>query len=477
MDKSKKLKRYRRKDYTHVVEFPVEIIGRDGVVRRFSFEESVRLYQRRIASADARYQDTDVVRAEREHCTHRIDQLRRSYFSHFGWPSVEVVDEHSQPAGRMAGEAAAFLRRCLADRYPDLHRFVISRLDTRPDHEVFFVVPPPGPDAEVDAPQGHFLLYIYRFSGTGAEDSRTGFFEFIKVLDGIKISGGDDLELLIAYHHTTDCGLILTGSNRLAAAPEGEIHTEELELSWVDEEVPEYDRLEEALLLVRRGLFEEALARFVTAYTEQNFQRTAYLGAAVIADILGRDEEAETAVIMGTRYFPGDPALQYHHALNRLRAGAHDEASRALGSCQDWHSGRAAVALLEGLIELDLGAVGTGRCTLEAIEPTDFGTDVHLGDARRWLLAQLRARAVMRGLAGLAALGCLGYAGLAWAAGAYMAAGLSLLGGGASALIIRGSHRAWHRQLRRQLRGKAEHRMNLTSTGVLSRPRAAAEPQ
>ena len=55
MDKSRKLKRYRRKDYTQVVEFPVEIIGRDGVVRRYSFEESVRLYQRRIASADVRY--------------------------------------------------------------------------------------------------------------------------------------------------------------------------------------------------------------------------------------------------------------------------------------------------------------------------------------------------------------------------------------------------------------------------------------
>ena len=52
LDKSHKIRRYKRKDYTAVVDFPVEIIGRDGVVRRYSFEESIRLYQRRIASAD-----------------------------------------------------------------------------------------------------------------------------------------------------------------------------------------------------------------------------------------------------------------------------------------------------------------------------------------------------------------------------------------------------------------------------------------
>ncbi|MEC9388543.1 MAG: hypothetical protein VX944_00570, partial [Myxococcota bacterium] len=63
MSKTNKIRRYRRKDYTSVVEFPVEIIGRDGMVRRYSFEESIRLYERRIASADIRYTDRELVLA------------------------------------------------------------------------------------------------------------------------------------------------------------------------------------------------------------------------------------------------------------------------------------------------------------------------------------------------------------------------------------------------------------------------------
>ena len=72
LDKSHKIRRYKRKDYTAVVDFPVEIIGRDGVVRRYSFEESIRLYQRRIASADLRYADTELIQAEKQHCLSRI---------------------------------------------------------------------------------------------------------------------------------------------------------------------------------------------------------------------------------------------------------------------------------------------------------------------------------------------------------------------------------------------------------------------
>ena len=63
MDKGRKLRRYSRKEYSQVVDFPVEIVGRDGVVRRYTFEESVRLYQRRIASAGMRYDDGEVVKA------------------------------------------------------------------------------------------------------------------------------------------------------------------------------------------------------------------------------------------------------------------------------------------------------------------------------------------------------------------------------------------------------------------------------
>ena len=61
VDKNRRLRRYGRKDYTQVVDFPVEIVGRDGVVRRYSFEELLRqtrataiptLRARRLSTAD-----------------------------------------------------------------------------------------------------------------------------------------------------------------------------------------------------------------------------------------------------------------------------------------------------------------------------------------------------------------------------------------------------------------------------------------
>jgi len=469
MDKSRKLRRYRRKDYTQVVEFPVEIIGRDGVVRRYPFEEAVRLYQRRYASADVRYPEPDVARAERGHCQRRIEQLRQSYFARFGWPSVEVVDGPQDAATGMAGEAAAFLRRCLGDHYPELHRFVISLLEKRDDHQVFFVVPPTTDDAEVDAPMGHFLLYTYRFTDAEGERRRDAFFEFIKVLDGLRANGGGDLEVLIAFHHTSDCGLALTASRDVSIEAVGEIQVDDLELSWTNEEPEQPDRLEEALVLVRRGLFEEALDRFVSAYTEQHYQRVAYLGATVIGDLLGRDEEATTAAIMGTRYFPGDPALQYHLALNHLRLADHKAATLALQGIGRWPQGEACVALLASLIEMESGDINLGAQRMREIDPAMFRTDTHLKRARKWLLANLSAMRILR----LTALGgsvlSLGYGLLAWLSG-LTAVGISGLGLGLLCLVMRtGVRRAWKRQLSVHLRGSVGRRMNLTSTSVLSR--------
>ena len=123
MDKSVKLQRYDRKDYTELVDFPVEIVGRDGVVRRYTFEDSIRLYQRRITFAPIRYQyDGDLVRAEVNHCRSRIDQLRRSYFHRYGWGTPEGQISAEEAFGDLAGELAAFLCRVLGvEGRPEIH--------------------------------------------------------------------------------------------------------------------------------------------------------------------------------------------------------------------------------------------------------------------------------------------------------------------------------------------------------------------
>ena len=38
-EKGRRLRRYQNKDYDDLVDFPVEIVNRDGMVRRFSFED------------------------------------------------------------------------------------------------------------------------------------------------------------------------------------------------------------------------------------------------------------------------------------------------------------------------------------------------------------------------------------------------------------------------------------------------------
>ena len=63
------------KKYSDYIDFPVEIVGKDGVVRYYTFEESVSLYQRRIRLARLRYDSPAERKKELEHCSNRIAQL------------------------------------------------------------------------------------------------------------------------------------------------------------------------------------------------------------------------------------------------------------------------------------------------------------------------------------------------------------------------------------------------------------------
>ena len=354
MDKSGKIRRYRRKNYTSDVEFPVEIIGRDGVIRRYSFEESIRLYQRRIASADLRYHDRELIAAEKQHCLHRIEQLRRSFFARFGWPAVQIVDEEAGPPGMLAAEVAAFLRRCLSAVNPQPERFSFSKLETTEHYRVYFVQPPPD-DEELDAPvEGHFLLYVFQFDVSGGSPEREAFFELIKVLDGVSIGSRLSVESLVAFFHTHDCGLVLTGSGNVVQQARHLGSEVVEELSWSDGPTAP-DPVESGMRHLAHGRFQEALDQFVLGYTQQHFRRVAYLGAAVVADQLGLDDEAETATVMGCQYFPGDPALKYHRAVNQIRQGAYSAALEDLRDIAEWPQGQAAVGLLNGLCLLVTG--------------------------------------------------------------------------------------------------------------------------
>jgi hypothetical protein len=458
MSKASKIRRYRRKNYASEVEFPVEIIGRDGVVRRFSFEESVRLYQRRVASADLRYGDRELIAAEKQHCLSRIGQLRRSFFASHGWPELQVVDQDSGPTHLLAAEVAAFLRRCLVTVSIDPERFSISLLEVTSEHQVYFIQPPNDElldDALVD---GHFLLYVFRFDTQSGCPNRDAFFELIKVLDGVSFAARVSVESLISFFHTHDCGLVLTGFGSLVQQAR-DVDLAQVEgLSWGGDEA-DLDLVMLGMQAISRGNFSRALAHFVEAYTQQNFRRVAYLGAAVMADMLGSDDEAVTATVMGSRYFPDDPALEYHGAVTKLRQGQYALAVKQARGIQGWPQGSGAIGLVVALGLLADRQDLAGRSKISEVMKQSFLLDPHLERGARFVRSQLWARDLMLFSTVLIGLGALG---AAWKFSFWWGLGIPAAIWAYPAVI-----RSWHRQLLERLHGQVEQRIRLSSSAIL----------
>lgn len=392
MEKSRKLRRYSRKDYTQLVDFPVEIVGRDGIVRRYSFEESIRLYQRRIASASARYDDVEVVAAEIRHCRRRIDQLRRSYFARYGWATIRGTDGTHLLNSELAGEVAAFLRRCLDRTSVELGQLDCVFLDEGKGYQVYYVhrTEPLG-----DADE-RYLLYVYRFEDDGPCPGREAFFSFLKVLQDNR-GGAEGMEVLVAFHHTADCGLILSGRM-------GEVRIESPEpddssLPSIDltafESPGRPDPLREAMMLLHQGARSAALKRFRAAYEQNHYRRAAYVGAAVVADQLGETDEALTATRMAVHYFPHDPALQFHLAVAALRKHEVELARQAIARSRELGGDSPAHRLLDALIMLDRGRLHRGATAVARLlrEPGRLDPDVLR--AARWVGRQLLARRLL----------------------------------------------------------------------------------
>ncbi len=458
MDKGRKLRRYTRKDYSQLVDFPVEIVGRDGVVRRYSFEESVRLYQRRIASANLRYADGEIVQAEVRHCEQRIAQLRKSYFTRFGWSAARVVDSPGMLAGEFAGEVVAFLRRVMdlpASDSGEPEGLELAFVEDEEHRQLYFV--------RHHEEEQRWLLYLYRFEGVSTSPARDSFFEFLKVLRGVQ-GGGDGVEHLVGFHHTADCGLVLTSADGSALPVPLDPPPER---DWMELVDVGDDPLREGMMLLRKGRRASALKRFVAAYEQNHFRRAAYVGAVVVADQLGAHEEAETAAIMGSRYFPADAVLRYHLAIARIRRnspGQQDaaDALRGLGGPS------VATALVDALVALRSGDGDDGRRHLADARAHASDDDADLQHAVAVLRARLAARDLARlGGAGLIA-GGLALAWLGWLPGI----GLSVAG----AVLIPGAQALWRRELARLLEAPGATGLRLANPAGLRAATPAQPP-
>lgn len=460
MDKGRKLRRYTRKDYTQLVDFPVEIVGRDGVVRRYSFEESVQLYQRRIASANDRYEDTELVRAEVRHCEQRIRQLRKSYFTRFGWSAARVVDSPAMAAGDFAGEVVAFLRRVVDLDTPEDADLELAFVADEDHRQLYFVR---RQDHATD--RRRWLLYVYRFDAPGASPSRDAFFGFLKLLQGVR-KAGDGVEHVTGFHHSADCGLVLTSSEasaRMTAPQAFDAPAPWMELAEVSD-----DPLRRGMLLLRKGRREDALRCFEAAYEDNHFRRPGYVGAVVVADQIGAHEGAETAALMGSLYFADDALMHYHLAVARLRLGD-DRAADAAARMRHMAGDTFAAEVLDTLIALRSGDVDAGRRHLHRARSRAGSDDADLASALRVVRAQLAGRDLTR----LTGAGLIA-AGLVLAlSGTLAAIGLSVAG----AALIPGAHWVWRRQFARLLTQPGTDGLRLANPTALRRITAASGAQ
>lgn len=312
MDKDTRLRRYQRKDYTEVVDFPVEIVGRDGSVRRYDFEESVRLYQRRMGFAAVRFRDEELISAEQGHCRSRVEQLRRSYFHLHGWTS---------PPGRLgpegarvdlAGEIAGFLLRVFRESGRLAARF--SAVSQDGPGQVWFV--------EREGVAGGLLLYTWTFEGASSELGLAAFAAILRDLRGAEASPGDT-ERLVGFHRCDDCAFVLTGRAHdvggLAAAAPDDDGSDVVPSPW-----------EEAVDLVRRGDSASAFLRCRAIVESQPWHRDAYALGASLAVLLRAPGDAEDLAFVASRYYPSDALLHQIMGLSRLHQGRPADAVAAL---------------------------------------------------------------------------------------------------------------------------------------------------
>lgn len=274
------------KDYASCIDFPVEIMGKDGKVRFYTFEESIQLYQRRIRAARLRYLDSHKIEKEVQHCSKRIGQLRRSYFARYGWETFQMMGEvPSELPLEITAEISAYLRRyfgCGTHHSPA----ILEQIDKTPNYWLFCLT--------VESWSG--LLYILD-NPENTDD----------VLEQIQNSQHVEQEHLVDVSKLLDMVIVVT--------------------AFDDVEIPRFTELEFVkssktrfgLEALHQGKVVEALAHFILV-TEQNpYYRQAYWAGSILAEQLRVHEQAHMLLNMGVAYFPTDIALWCRKAAIELR--------------------------------------------------------------------------------------------------------------------------------------------------------------
>lgn len=308
VERTTRLRRYLRKDYTQVVEFPVEIVGRDGHVRRYSFDDSVRLYQRRVQSAGLRYDDADLVDAEVRHCRQRIDQLRRSYLEHYGWGPLRDGQLRGVFSGPLAAEVAAFLRRAFGARQGPVS-LTLTVLESGIG-ETCFVQNATG--------ERGYLLYAWRLDPDGPAGARDAYRGAVRRL--MSPPPGDGVERLFLAHEGPDIGLVLAGTGEWDGSPIPGPSDDD------GGAVPEEgDAGARGFRLLYDGSVAEALRAFEVGMERNPARAALSQSAALVALLDDQPERAEFDARFGGLHHAEDPLLAYLLGIALYRSGRADE--------------------------------------------------------------------------------------------------------------------------------------------------------
>lgn len=380
MNKSDKLRLYGQKDYTELIEFPVELVGKDGVVRRYTYEESLLVYAKRIESARQRYRDLDLADAEVDHCYKRIEQIKRSWKALAERRLEGAAGQAAQAEESAAAECRAFIReyfgKALAERVSTDEEPIpiyLSLMQQEGPRKVFHV--------SLAQRRGSYLLYAFDFGGYGAdladdspaprtddeENGRLQYAQWARLL-GMQ-PAGPDVERLLAAREGKEHGFLLTAA---AGAPEPSIIPEagaarggpaapgrgprarsgaRAKIQALLDEDPGNAEAHHALgaLLLEENDAEGAVEALTTAVELQPWLRDAYLRLAAAAEAHGSDVEVEPYLLQARHYFPEDAAIHLRLAFVHARLDRLPEALAGAGRAVelDPASGEA-----RGLLEL-----------------------------------------------------------------------------------------------------------------------------
>jgi len=340
--RNQKLKSYDTKDYSETIDFPVELVDRDGVVRRYSYEESLAVYHRRIQSAPWRYNEEDLIRAEIAHCSRRIDQIKRSHEERSQTGAQPPSLNPRASLGQGYEILSRFYRAALQDRGLVVDGELpmkLSLLEDRPDCRTYHV--------GFGGGRSEHLLYVFPFDRSVDADPRLTYSAARNRYRG-QIPGVG-VEKLLLEEEMTEAGFILTGGTDISeglrsiardlnTSPTSQGRSpsasgDEGQPDWLSRDVvPRSDddgpltSFELGVVALRADRMEQALEHLRRAVEENPWHREGYLALLAVLDGAGLNDEAEMYGSMASHYLRDDGLVRYRLGINMVRQGRLEEA-------------------------------------------------------------------------------------------------------------------------------------------------------